>query len=648
MDNASPYQIIGEGLPKLAVITPASSLASLAAEVAKSLHFPTCIIQTGLDEELRVARDVQRWEHIEVIAGRGQLVFLLRKETDLPILSVDFSSEDILDMILPFQGTGIQIGHLCFPGNAPEIIKLASQLGIGMHRLEVESLEQVETTLDRAKRMGITHILGGVGLVDKARNRGFKGILSRGIGRENLLKMFQNAAYIVALGTRSRKQLETLHGISNLIEEAVLTTDCTCRIQYANEKARQMLVGGQQALIGDFISKYLPSLDCSRLLLPNLSPDETSLTSNVAGKQVIVRHSPLSLHGQVEGAVLCIQYVSDIQKAEHSIRRKLYAEEHTASLTFDDIVGEGTLMGRVKQQAKRFARSEASVLIIGETGTGKELFAQAIHTGSAHANGPFVTVNCAAFPKELLESELFGYEEGAFTGARRGGKIGLFELAHGGTLFLDEIGDMPLDLQIRLLRVLQDKRVMRLGSSKLIPVHVRIVTATNRDIAAMVNSGEFREDIFYRINTLMLRIPPLRERTEDIPALAEALLKKHTAQGVRYFSNEALNCLMQRAWRGNVRELEHVIERAVIMCDDPCLLPKHVNMETAPLSPRQPVGTYQKEETAQESPSPSLHNEEKEKIRKVLERCRWRREEAAGLLGISRATLWRKMRELGL
>ena len=228
-------------------------------------------------------------------------------------------------------------------------------------------------------------------------------------------------------------------------------------------------------------------------------------------------------------------------------------------------------MRDLKVMARKYAASYSNVLITGESGTGKELFAQSIHSGSPCRIGPFVAVNCAALPESLLESELFGYEEGAFTGAKKGGKAGLFELAHNGTIFLDEIGDMPLSLQSRLLRVLQEKEVIRLGGSQVIPVNNRIICATNKNLAHKVEEGLFREDLYYRINILQIHIPPLREHPEDIPVLARLLFEKKCKEikKRKEIRTNLLQMLKRYHWPGNVRQLDAFLERLLVLTDGP-------------------------------------------------------------------------------
>jgi len=309
----------------------------------------------------------------------------------------------------------------------------------------------------------------------------------------------------------------------------------------------------------------------------------------IHGRALIVNRIPLKDGDRVIGAYGRVVFKTVEQLRELASKMNLleskvkyYEEELThlrgARYTFGSIVGAGAAITAAKAEAERASRTDSTVLLRGETGTGKELFAHAIHAAGSRRAGPFIKLNCAAVPAELLESELFGYEEGAFTGARRGGKPGKFELAAGGTLFLDEIGDMPLPMQAKLLRVLQEKEVDRLGGTGSRRLDLRLIAATGRNLEEMVGQGTFRADLYYRVNVIPIRIPPLREHPEDLGAIAEAFLARlsaDTGEPKRRLSAELLEILRAHPWPGNVRELQNGLERAVAMSPREVLRPEH-------------------------------------------------------------------------
>ncbi|PNV87734.1 MAG: Fis family transcriptional regulator [Desulfobacteraceae bacterium] len=317
---------------------------------------------------------------------------------------------------------------------------------------------------------------------------------------------------------------------------------------------------------------------------------------------------------------------------ENILLRKRLTEQYE----YEDIIGRSEAMQEVFSMIKAVTDTNATVLITGETGTGKELVARAIHSNSSQRYGPFVATSCGALPETLLESELFGYEKGAFTGADRT-KKGRFELAHGGTLFLDEVGDISMKTQIRLLRVLQEKSFSRLGGTEQIKVDVRLISATNRDLVAAIEEGSFRSDLYYRLNVVSIQLPPLRERIDDVPLLAAHFINKYNVEFNKKFDRvdrKAMDLMMDYHWPGNVRELENVIERALVIDQGPQMMVKHLpfcNIES-PLT---------------EEPR-SLQEVEKSHIEKMLQRNDWNIAKTARLLNIDRSTLHKKIKKFGL
>ncbi|MBI4635652.1 MAG: sigma-54-dependent Fis family transcriptional regulator [Candidatus Rokubacteria bacterium] len=334
-----------------------------------------------------------------------------------------------------------------------------------------------------------------------------------------------------------------------------------------------------------------------------------------------------------------IGQVRDRQRllGENRELREALRERHRV----EGIIGESGRMQEVLSLVRRVAGSDATVLIRGESGTGKELIAKAIHYASPRAGGPLVRVNCAALPETLLESELFGHEKGAFTGAHAA-RRGRFEAAHGGSLFLDEIGDLPLHLQVKLLRVLQEREIERLGSSRPIPVDVRLLAATHRDLEAMVRAGGFRDDLYYRINVVTIALPPLRERREDIPLLLEHFLEKfarRNGKAIRGLTREARDALLRYDYPGNVRELENLVERAVVLTRD-----EVVGLGDLPL-----VVEESPEEALEATSLPTvLEGIERRMISEALARAEGVQTRAAEILGISERVLRYKLRKLGL
>ncbi len=323
----------------------------------------------------------------------------------------------------------------------------------------------------------------------------------------------------------------------------------------------------------------------------------------------------------------------------------IYQEElknmRGAKYSWQSIIGNSVMMQDVKAMAAKAAKTDSNVLINGESGTGKELFAHAIHNDSKRFDGPFIKINCAAIPKDLLESELFGYEEGAFTGAKKQGKVGKFELATGGTIFLDEIGDMPLDMQVKILRVLQEKEIERIGGNKTIPVDCRIIAATNRDLVERIRENEFREDLYYRLNVVNIEVPPLRLRKDDVEILTLKLMEKLSSSLGKFVSNitvDALDSLKLYNWPGNIRELENVVERAINMTDSETIEIQHLPPFIIAQQSHEHI-----EMTDLTSLRHAVEEVEKATILKCLRAVSYNKLKAAKILGISRTSLYEKI-----
>lgn len=360
-------------------------------------------------------------------------------------------------------------------------------------------------------------------------------------------------ANVIGQTNRFESELDIL---LQVLDDGIIGTNpegiiCTC-----NDSAENIIGYRKSEIMGQHGSKVLSSIPFEHVLENLESIKEKLIKLN--GYDVVISVDPIIHSDKLYGAVATIRKFNDIEKKQHNLRAQLIGKGHKAKYSFEDILGESEVIKKSKDIAKRMAKSDSSILIIGESGTGKELFAQAIHNESKRKKYQFVAVNCGALPESLLESELFGYEEGAFTGAKKGGKPGLFELAHNGTLFLDEIGEMPLSLQMRLLRVLQEREVMRIGGDRLIKVNVRIIAATNRNLKEMVRKGEFREDLYYRVNVLPLKIPSLRVHKEDIFLIINEIKKRYNSDF--NLTPRAMEALLSHSWRGNIRELKNYIE----------------------------------------------------------------------------------------
>ena len=353
---------------------------------------------------------------------------------------------------------------------------------------------------------------------------------------------------------------ERFKAIINTVHDGLIAINQENKISLFNPVAEQLFEQQADSILGKDIAEVFDK----KLIRATENVNKEGLLKLSAHDIVI---SETALH---KGRLYVLKDVSEIHRLEESVRRRLYQEQNIARYTFDNFVGRSPALLKTISLAKKMAKSNSTVFIQGESGTGKELLAQSIHNASMRSSGPFVAINFAALSETLLESELFGYVEGSFTGAKRGGAPGLFEAAHKGTLFLDEIGDAPLPFQVKLLRVLQEHQIRRVGSNKIIPIDVRIIVATNHNLKEHIKLGLMREDLYYRLNVLPLKIPPLRKRREDILSLCYAFYHKYKplANNVETYFSQIAPYLETYTWPGNIRELQNVIEYLTSICPD--------------------------------------------------------------------------------
>ena len=489
-------------------------------------------------------------------------------------------------------------------------------------------------------------IIGLIGLV--AFNEEQKKLIVQ--KQQSLLNFTRKMASLLAskvvevdISNKMRIMLESIH-------EGIISVDHNGIIEDCNVMAGILIGKDKQELIGKELKEFWSDSPIMEVIQTGKGySDNEEIYSDVFGNMmhfhttvtpIFVDHYKylnISSKSKCIGAVVFFRDIADVRKMVYTMT------EEKGSSSFDEILGVSTSIQELKEQAKKIANGRSTIFITGESGTGKGLLAKAIHYASPRSSNPFISVNCGAIPDTLMESELFGYDAGAFTGARKNGKPGKFELANNGTLFLDEIGDLPLHLQGKLLHVLQQQKIERVGGTREIPIDVRIISATNRDLEQMVHDGEFREDLYFRLNVIPLNIPPLRERKVDVPILLGHALNRYNyllGKQIRGFNQAAMQSLLNYDWQGNVRELENVVEYAVNMETDPM-----INLDSfPPRLMREQIGSSDILTLSEQ-----CKEVEKRAIIKCLKQTGYSLEEkrkAASILGISESTLYRKMREL--
>ncbi|MFC0473667.1 sigma-54 interaction domain-containing protein [Halalkalibacter kiskunsagensis] len=444
--------------------------------------------------------------------------------------------------------------------------------------------------------------------------------------------------------------------ILDIAYEGVTVVDRNGFIVKMNQAYRNYLGIDTDEVIGKHVTDIIDNTQLHKTVKTGI-PQRGELQV-IRGQKMIVHRIPIWRNNELIGAIgmLIFEGVTELYrilenatKAPNSLTKQLVdknievPKKGTHSKTFDQILGVSGELTACKRISKKAAKSNATVLITGESGTGKEVFAQAIHSASSKNEGSFVAINCAAIPENLLESELFGYEDGAFTGSRKGGSRGKFEMANGGTMFLDEIGDMPKQMQTKILRVLEEREVVKVGGSSSIPINVRIIAATNHNLFERVKEGLFREDLYYRLNVIHIEIPPLRRRREDIPLLFSHYLKHFSeVYGVneKKVDHSVMEQLRVYEWPGNIRQLINIVEQLITLVDDHTIRITHLPN----------IIKEQKVEFVEEENSLKSERIEKEKllIKRILEEVDGNKTKAAKRLGIHRTTIYKKIRQYGL
>lgn len=618
----------------IAVISPSSTLTSVMRGILQQRGLSLRVVEAAQHDATLKARELLD-SGVSVIISRGRTASVLREQLRVPIVEVKHTFFDCINAYHKAQQVSDKVAFLATSEGYATILEKARPFMPQVSICLIDPLgssQATEAQLDRLQADGIEVAIGGLSSREAVMARGMRYIMSEA-DPDAADEAVDEALHLLQIEEERRlkrvelqSRYEMIQSILNCVSEGIFSVDSQRTVTNMNSVATGYL--GSLG-IGDSIDGVLAQ-DYFSQVLNHGRPVRGALIS-LGRLSLTLSIAPITLDNQVIGAVATLQNQTEITAIERKMRRQL-ARLHLAEKTFDDIIGSSPALAKAKRLALTYAAVDSTVMIEGETGTGKELFAQSIHNASRRKNGPFVAINCAAFAPGVLESELFGYVKGAFTGALNEGKAGVFELAHTGTIFLDEINETSTDIQVKLLRTLQERKVVRIGDDKVTPIDIRIITASNKSLPQLVAQGVFREDFFYRICVLKLQLPALRERRGDIPELVRYLLRSlpmDTAEP----SDELLARLSGYAWPGNIRQLGNIVERLAVMSQGRAFAQPWLEevLEDLATDGAAGQGGSIKSELA------LLHE--------VLSSVRGNREEAAKRLHISTTTLWRRMKK---
>ena len=628
----------------IVIIAPFNSLYLLCKEIIEEHSFDNVDVFEGdLLDGVKMAETAIA-KGAKIIVSRGGTYNLIKEHFNIPIVELSITSFDLLRGFKKIKGYQGKIGVVGYGNIIYGSDIVGELLGLDLTKIEIEQDENAEKIFKPYVDKGINLFIGDTvakRLSDKFNRESY--VIES--GKDSIISAIKDANRVLLLSRFEQERAEQFKTITDFVHDGIISIDEDEKIVLINNNAKKIFNLGDNSL-GERVQEVVPQTKLHEVLKTGMP--QLGELQDVGSSKITTNRIPIIVDGRIKGVVATFSDVTDLQQLERNVRIKLSKKGFIAKYTFDNIIYSSDIMEEAITKAKRYSPYDSPILINGKTGVGKELFAQGIHNFSNRRKGPFVAINCAALPPNLIESELFGYVEGAFTGANKNGKAGLFELAHSGTIFLDEISELPLELQGRLLRVLQEKEVMRIGDDKVIPVDVRILCATNRDLKILINEGAFREDLYYRINILSLRIPPLNERTEDIRTLAEFFTKKYSqkySKKIKEIDESLLNYLKQYNFKGNVRELQGIIERCVVLSTDEILNLNHMNIDESNIDYENEEYLKVKDVFFSIDKEISLDELNKLYIEHILDQQDRVINESASILGINRSTLWRKLKE---
>lgn len=628
-------------MEKVAFIAPYGEILSTGQQVIEDLGLSDkvhCYLG-GLAKGVEIARTLEN-KGIDAIVTRGGTAELISKSgIQIPVIEIPVTFQDLAESLVAAKTmTGLdnpRIAVLAFKNMIHSIEVFARVMDVHLMIYPLHSEEEIPYAVTCALQDKVDVLIGGMSTTKLAIERGVKTVLLIS-GKDSFRTAFLQADNVLYARQLEKERMQKFRLLVDYSIQGIISIDSQKRIDVFNDAAERLLGHSAVTVIGATIETV-----CSSLPVDSCLKDGTVLHGelvNINNRKFMANILPITIDKIVTGAMITIEDVGQIIEKEATIRKEIYNKGLTAQYWFKDILGTSQQIREVKRVAQEYAGIDATVLITGQSGTGKELFAQSIHNASKRQQGPFVAVNCGAIPANLLESELFGYVEGAFTGASKKGKAGLFELAHAGTVFLDEIGEMDKVAQTSLLRVIQERRVMRLGDDKYLSIDVRIIAATNKNLEELVKEKKFREDLYYRINVLPLEIPILKERYGDAVCIAEHFMNVYNEKYGRAVAldEKAKKCIDVHDWSGNIRQLRNVMERLVVVSKQ-----KNVSIELM----ESVLGISKSSNFFQPEPD-DKDCTEKEKIVRILVEEGYNQKEVAKRLGINRTTLYRKMKSL--
>lgn len=633
---------------KIVIFTVNEVMRNDAIKVVESTGLSIEVVTVTLDNYIEKAEYYKRMNK-EIIIARGTVADNIRNNVDIHVINIEIQFEDILERLCKPTNNkkkiGIAIPDVKFTNLA---IAIGNLLGLDLQSYlttnvpcvnDNSTVEFLFNEFIKKLKMDEVEVLIGLSyghrdkIITEMLGIDFKPIDS---DKEAIIGAVKKAIDIYIMTTKERTEKEKFKTVINHSTEGIMAIDQNGIITIFNNICEKYFNMNASDVLDKNVNEIFPEFKMLEAVQTQCAINKIVSLNDV---QLICDYIPIKVESLSCGVVVNFRKINEVRKAENEIRIYSAEKSFNAKNSFDNLIGKSKAMKEIIRLGKVYSEVASTILITGESGTGKEVLAQAIHNNSPRKNYPFIPINCAALPPNLLESELFGYADGAFTGARKGGKQGLFELAHNGTIFLDEIGDMDLSIQVKILRVIQERQILRIGDNKMIPINVRIISATNKNLYEEVKKNNFRLDLYYRLNVLELNLCPLKDRKEDLADLIDEILYQLNSElnfKVTGIDSETFKYFLNYNWPGNIRELRNILERLVVLTRNGIVKFQNVKDILTRF-------TLKSEEDYNEYDYTKLEDVERSLILKIYKKEGFNKQRTANELGISRNTLKRKL-----
>lgn len=638
---------------KMLIIVPYEELYSVVEDYVRHTDTRSCDVKLDhlFGSEAKTIKNCDA----DIVVARGMTAkAIARANPHVHMVEISISISDLIEALLKCRelDNGAGVGVILTDPDICHPALLQDLLGIPIYLRQAEDEAELYAAIAQLYDLGVRSFIGGLTLCRRCEDLGLRHFHIKS-GSDATVRALNEALAAAKSLNRERTRTNLISTVLNNAEDAMLAIDSAGTVFASNAQASALFLGDTTKSLESLpLAEIIPETESETALSAH---SETGVLRTVRDQLLLIKKTAITVDGEQYGVLVTCRNVEALRETERTIRQALSKKGLIAHYNFSDITFKSQIMRTAIASAFKYSQVDSSVFIVGETGTGKELFAQSIHNASRRCAQPFVAVNCAALPEQLLESELFGYTEGSFSGAAKGGRIGLFELAHKGTIFLDEIGEMPLSLQAKILRVLEEREVRRIGGDTVVPIDVRVISATNIDMREKLKSGQFRQDLYYRINLLNLTIPPLRERAEDIEMIFFHFIARFAARASAReprIEPEAIDVLLRYPWNGNVRELRNLCERLVILNEGNPVsatvveaalgIPRGGILTEAELPTRAALGAASRAQCEDQHPAPSAASAS---LAARFAASGANHAEFAASIGMSRTTLWRRLKQ---